>query len=313
MIARLYQTEIIVAVAYTCVALVVVPQTIYSYTCLPSTNTVRNSFQFIQSIRDQYNYPSFGRSSTRIYSTDNSRRNRRRRKNISGDNDSNIEPNNLILNGFDSDTSSNTSSSDRAELPDFDINDDEDLTMTTAISSERSLSNLSISSVTPNMMASPSTKNGNVDTTILSVDDLRDRSLEKKLESLFIEDTQSDADNSLPDFARIQKDPKTIALEQIPQSSSSLSKKQRQILARQQQDMEQQKINKVAEKEMESENPLSKLPFVTNEKGNVEPIKVLETATWACIMILIAWEVYINSPFFSRAAPIIPIVYDIWI
>lgn len=61
----------------------------------------------------------------------------------------------------------------------------------------------------------------------------------------------------------------------------------------------------------------SNLPFFGGGNGTdgdadkkVEPLKLLESGTWACIYILVAWEVYLNSPFFERAAPMAPIVYD---
>jgi len=38
-------------------------------------------------------------------------------------------------------------------------------------------------------------------------------------------------------------------------------------------------------------------------------VKVIENATWFGIACLVLWEVYINSPFFERAAPMAPVVY----
>mmetsp|Transcript_4225 Transcript_4225/g.5877 ORF Transcript_4225/g.5877 Transcript_4225/m.5877 type:complete len:319 (-) Transcript_4225:168-1124(-) len=52
----------------------------------------------------------------------------------------------------------------------------------------------------------------------------------------------------------------------------------------------------------------SNLPFVTDEEDK-SPIKLLEEGTWACIFILVAWEIYLNSPLFDRAAPMAPVVY----
>ncbi len=39
-------------------------------------------------------------------------------------------------------------------------------------------------------------------------------------------------------------------------------------------------------------------------------LKLLENGAWVGIGLLVLWEVYINSPFFERAAPLIPVVYD---
>jgi hypothetical protein len=55
----------------------------------------------------------------------------------------------------------------------------------------------------------------------------------------------------------------------------------------------------------------SKLPIleVTNDNGEVTPQKLLEAGTWLGIFLLVAWEFYINSPLFDRAAPMAPVVY----
>ena len=37
--------------------------------------------------------------------------------------------------------------------------------------------------------------------------------------------------------------------------------------------------------------------------------KLLEAGTWLGIFLLVAWEFYINSPLFDRAAPMAPVVY----
>jgi hypothetical protein len=39
-------------------------------------------------------------------------------------------------------------------------------------------------------------------------------------------------------------------------------------------------------------------------------LKLVENATWLAIFLLVAWEFLINLPFFHRAAPMAPIVYD---
>ena len=43
---------------------------------------------------------------------------------------------------------------------------------------------------------------------------------------------------------------------------------------------------------------------------NLNVLKLLENGAWVGIGLLVVWEVYINSPFFERAAPLIPVVYD---
>lgn len=42
----------------------------------------------------------------------------------------------------------------------------------------------------------------------------------------------------------------------------------------------------------------------------VNVLKLLENGAWVGIGLLVVWEIYINSPFFERAAPLIPVVYE---
>jgi hypothetical protein len=53
---------------------------------------------------------------------------------------------------------------------------------------------------------------------------------------------------------------------------------------------------------------LQNLPFIT-ENGKISPLKLLENGTWTGIFLLVAWEIYINTPLFDRAAPMTPVVY----
>ena len=39
-------------------------------------------------------------------------------------------------------------------------------------------------------------------------------------------------------------------------------------------------------------------------------VKLLENGAWVGIGLLVLWEIYINSPLFDRAMPMIPPVYD---
>ena len=65
----------------------------------------------------------------------------------------------------------------------------------------------------------------------------------------------------------------------------------------------------------DNDNPISRLRSMVMPKGNgkeKEPfnaLKLIENATWFGIGTLVLWEVYINSPFFERAAPMAPVVY----
>lgn len=58
---------------------------------------------------------------------------------------------------------------------------------------------------------------------------------------------------------------------------------------------------------------LPRLPFtgeVRDEKGVINPIKLIENAAWAGIYTLVIWEIYINSPLFTRALPMAPVVFS---
>jgi uncharacterized membrane protein len=52
------------------------------------------------------------------------------------------------------------------------------------------------------------------------------------------------------------------------------------------------------------------VPFLKSDREN-SALKLVENFTWLSIFALVAWEIYINSPFFQRAAPLSPIVYDL--
>lgn len=60
-----------------------------------------------------------------------------------------------------------------------------------------------------------------------------------------------------------------------------------------------------AERERELAEEQRKSPF-----ADLNVLKVLENGAWVGIGSLVLWEFYINSPFFDRAAPLIPVVYD---
>mmetsp|Transcript_33448 Transcript_33448/g.64215 ORF Transcript_33448/g.64215 Transcript_33448/m.64215 type:complete len:321 (-) Transcript_33448:108-1070(-) len=57
--------------------------------------------------------------------------------------------------------------------------------------------------------------------------------------------------------------------------------------------------------EREAAAEAEKSPF-----EGINILKLLENGAWVGIGLLVLWEVYINSPFFERAAPLIPVVYD---
>mmetsp|Transcript_16259 Transcript_16259/g.24599 ORF Transcript_16259/g.24599 Transcript_16259/m.24599 type:complete len:304 (+) Transcript_16259:43-954(+) len=62
---------------------------------------------------------------------------------------------------------------------------------------------------------------------------------------------------------------------------------------------------KAAAVQREAEIEAEKSPF-----EGVNILKLLENGAWVGIGLLVLWEFYINSPFFDRALPLIPVVYD---
>ncbi len=171
---------------------------------------------------------------------------------------------------------------DLNDLPDFDLGeDDQDSEKATTTPSKKPKRKISTNpdEITVNMMGSANQQ------TVRSLDELlRDRSLERKFEF------DEPIDESIPDL---------VDLGRTGPSPTVSRKEQRRQAA----------VARDAAKPVEAE-PLQ-LPFeMTNAKGEIQFNKVLEAGAWLGIFLLIGWEIYINSPFFERAAPMAPIVYE---
>lgn len=144
-----------------------------------------------------------------------------------------------------------------------------------------------------------------------SIDDtLRDRSLEKFMDF----DKMIEADGGdgpameLPDFdeviARRKKREAASAMKEgrvedaaVLIQESGMGKKAARNAER-----------KAAALQREAELEAEKSPFEAFEGANI--LKLLENGAWVGIGLLVLWELYINSPFFDRAMPLIPVVYD---
>ena len=176
-----------------------------------------------------------------------------------------------------------SSSSSSTDLPDFDIasDDDADAPSKSKQSSSSSVEG-DMSAISANMM-------GSKDAPVRSVKELlSDRSLESKFQF-----DESDQGESLPDLPSVAAAPKPM------------SEKRRKQAER------KAKAQAMASMQAEETSFLPpNLPLdITNDKGEIQPIKVLEAGAWLGIALLILWEVYINSPLFERAAPMAPVVY----
>jgi hypothetical protein len=129
-----------------------------------------------------------------------------------------------------------------------------------------------------------------------------DRSLERKM--VFDDATSGTAldggGETLPDLTQLA----------VARSSTSRSTKRQEQAARKAA-LQQQRgtVLTTSDSENDMSSLLSKIPLVTNDKGEITPTKILEAGTWLGIFLLIGWELYINSPFFDRAAPMAPVVY----
>jgi len=202
--------------------------------------------------------------------------------------------------------SSAASKTDGEELPDFDL---DDLDGADSVASEESpvakgrsttidmggASKDPLGEISANMM-------GSSDRPARSVNELlSDRSLESKLQ---FDIGGTEDGEELPDLAALSKQ----RLEEERQTGlpSPTSKKRARQEARKAAAM-------AAAAEEEEVNILEKLPFIRDESGKISPIKILENGTWACIGALVLWEIFINSPFFDRAAPMVPVVYEFFI
>lgn len=181
------------------------------------------------------------------------------------------------------------------ELPDFDLDDGE--------GEEQSRKKINPDEITANMMASGISLSRPLDELIM------DRSLENKLEF------EEKADPSVPDFVDLAKASSTIPSYNADSALTGAGvgkKKQRQA---------ERMARAIAAKEEEEEDMTileRNLKLVTkyfpqflDEKGNFSGVKLLENGAWVGIYSLVGWEVYINSPFFDRAAPLAPVVFEI--
>jgi hypothetical protein len=192
-------------------------------------------------------------------------------------------------------------SSDSGDLPDFDLGGDNGADSAASKQSSAAPSDTKegdMSAISANMMGTTKRRNSSLK------DLLTDRGLEKKLQ---FEETAESA--AMPDFADLARasaaDAADMDADDADPSLSGGKKRARQEARR--------AAAQAAEPFVEGPNILQplldKLPKIRDEKGEVSALKVLEAGAWTGIYLLIGWEVFINSPFFERAAPMAPVVY----
>jgi len=192
------------------------------------------------------------------------------------------------------DVSSQSSYDD--DLPDFDLDEDISPEESFSPSKPSSAPSVSMEETVMEAMSDPSVlqamqAGSSAPQTSSTKDILRSRS--RELESTFEFDEVS---NPLP-----RPGMKTTSDGRIGMSKKQAKREARRAAALQ------------AEAEEEEGKLLSSVSDFLNEKASDGGFpKIVELGTWVSIGILVAWEAYINSPFFERAQPLIPVVYEIF-
>jgi hypothetical protein len=226
--------------------------------------------------------------------------------------------------GSDSDAtalprSSPTTSRGGDDLPDFDLDEDDPDAKAVKSSSMSSAAASSSSSSAPLLGEGEisSAMMGSSDAPTKSIRELlSDRSLESKLK--FDDVTNDDGDaEPLPDLVELQRQKKQqqqFSSSSLQSTANVMSVDDGEGMGSRKKSRQAQRQAAAAARQQEEEensftNPLAKIPFLLNEKGEVAGTKILEAGAWLGIFLLVAWELYINSPFFDRAAPITPVVY----
>mmetsp|Transcript_4918 Transcript_4918/g.6389 ORF Transcript_4918/g.6389 Transcript_4918/m.6389 type:complete len:251 (-) Transcript_4918:252-1004(-) len=192
----------------------------------------------------------------------------------------------------DEPTDTSSASPDTNELPDFVLKEEAEEAASGASRKESGVPSKP-DEITAAMMGS-----GNAP--MRSVNDLiSDRSFETKF--VF----EEEGDEALPDLVELMRGGKSGQQSATPAPVGK--KKARKV---------ERKAAALAREE-EEEGLLSFItgipflvPYLINEEtGKVTYVKVVESGTWLCIYLLVGWEIYINSPFYDRAAPIAPVVF----
>lgn len=257
-------------------------------------------------------------SSTKLFASKKRKRRRKTIKENDSSSSSSVQNENTVGSSFEVqaiDDNGGISLKDIDDLPDFDLNEEAELqqkeqlmssTSTTATTSSTktssSIPKQDLSSFNTNdpqiLEAMKATKGLNkASTGTSSTKDLL-RSRNRELEQKFVvNDLTQDLPTNLNDLRNRNANGNTVG-------GVKMGKKAARAAAR--------KAAAIEAKESEEEQGglLSNISFLQDENGETKsPIKLLEEGTWACIYVLVAWEVFINTPFFQRAGPMAPVVF----
>lgn len=190
---------------------------------------------------------------------------------------------------------------DGIELPDFDLVEDIDL-----LAASSGLENIpSVDMNDPEAIMEAMKPKGGIMPSSSTKDLLRSRNLE--LEKKFVVD---DVTMEVPNLADYTRKSATGGAG----GEGKVGKKAARAAARRDAAIEAEDAENSGVVALLSKLPkLPQLPFtgsVRDDKGDLNPIKVIEYAAWAGIYTLVIWEIYINSPLFTRAAPMAPVVFS---
>lgn len=208
---------------------------------------------------------------------------KRRRKNSQINEDLKVTPKPSVT--------SEDENEDEDFLPDFDLDEEAELSSASSgdIANIPAKSQSSFDLNDPKVLeAMKGTSKGR------GVPSMNDLVVDRDLEKRFQFDSSVVKDQSLPtNLANIAKNP----------DRKKIGKKAARTEARRRAAVE------AKEAEEESESFFSKFSLGQKD-GEFSYLKLVEQGTWACIYALIAWEVYLNTPLFSRAGPLAPVVYS---
>eukprot|EP00978_Attheya_sp_CCMP212_P005655 scaffold12688_cov49-Attheya_sp.AAC.1 len=200
------------------------------------------------------------------------------------------------------------------ELPDFDLGDDDEE------ADQQSKSPASVTKVDAGSMESFSQEMMATSKRDRSLDELlSDRSMDK-----FIKDDEDSAEirgiDGVPDLEQIRKvmreggSVSDIVSSTTPKTSSTsvpvvgMGKKRAKTEARQQAALQAKELAEI--EAQANKSPLDQLLGINKDGKQRTAVDALEIGAWTGIYLLVAWEVYLNSPFFDRAATMIPVVYE---
>lgn len=202
--------------------------------------------------------------------------------------------------------------SDANDLPDFDLDltheSDATVELHAAPIHSQSKAPINPEEMSPSMMVDVSFTKGK----LRSLDELlMDRSLESKFKF------DEPEDLNIPDFIQFIKESSLTTVSSTSGNIGDVANNSNNVgdLGKKKKRQAKRVSNAIRRKEEEEKditNIWAIVSLFTNDDGKIRAVKVLEYGAWLGIILLVGWELYINSPFFDRAAPLAPFVYELF-